>query len=53
MTLHLQDDGFLAKILVAAGAKDVKVGTPLAVLVGEHSSLVTNIHATPCKSCNY
>ena len=29
-----QEDGFLAKILVEAGTKDVAVGTPLAVVVG-------------------
>lgn len=29
-----QEDGFLAKILVEAGIKDVAVGTPLAVVVG-------------------
>ena len=29
----LQDDGFIAKILQEAGAKDLAVGTPLAILV--------------------
>jgi len=31
----LQDDGYIAKILVAAGTKDIKVGTALAILVGK------------------
>ena len=31
----MQDDGFVAKLLVEAGAKDIAVGTPLAVLVEE------------------
>ena len=31
----LQDDGFIAKILVQQGAQDIKVGTALAVMVEE------------------
>lgn len=34
LSFYLQDDGFVAKILVEAGTKDIKVGTPLAILVG-------------------
>lgn len=32
----MQDDGFIAKILVEAGTKDIKVGTPLAIMVGKY-----------------
>ncbi|KAI0242542.1 pyruvate dehydrogenase complex dihydrolipoamide acetyltransferase component (E2), partial [Massospora cicadina] len=32
-TLEFQEDGYIAKILVEAGAKDVKVNQPLAILV--------------------
>ena len=30
-----QDDGFLAKILVGDGSKDIPVGTPVAVITDE------------------
>lgn len=30
-----QDEGFIAKILVPEGTKDIKVGTPVALLVDE------------------
>lgn len=33
MDFECQDEGYLAKILVPANTKDVKVGQPLAVLV--------------------
>ena len=35
----LQDDGFVAKILVGEGEKDIAVGTPLLVLVDEEASV--------------
>lgn len=34
-----QDDGFIAKILVAEGHKDISVGTPLLVLVEDEESV--------------
>ena len=34
-----QDDGFIAKILVAEGHKDISVGTPLLVLVEDEESI--------------
>jgi pyruvate/2-oxoglutarate dehydrogenase complex dihydrolipoamide acyltransferase (E2) component len=34
-----QEDGFVAKILVAEGTKDVPVGAPLAIVVEEAGSL--------------
>ena len=37
--LMLQDDGFIAKILVAEGHKDISVGTPLLVLVEDEESV--------------
>lgn len=35
-----QEDGFIAKILIPAGAKDIPVGTPLAVLVEDKDDIV-------------
>lgn len=35
MEWEAQDEGFLAKILVAEGTKDIAVGTPVAVVVDE------------------
>lgn len=35
----MQDDGFIAKLLQEDGAKDLAVGTPLAVLVEEEESV--------------
>lgn len=35
MDWEAQDDGFLAKIIMDEGAKDVSVGTPVAVVVEE------------------
>ena len=37
--LHGQDDGYVAKILVQAGAHDIKVNTPLALLVEEEKDI--------------
>ena len=34
-----QDDGFVAKILVPAGSKDIPVGTPLAILVEDEGRI--------------
>ena len=33
MDWEAQDDGFVAKILVDEGAKDIKVGQPIMVIV--------------------
>lgn len=35
----LQDDGFVAKILVPDGEKDISVGTPLILLVDDESAV--------------
>ena len=35
MDWEAQDDGFLAKIIMSEGSKDVSVGTPVAVVVEE------------------
>ena len=40
----MQDDGYIAKILVEAGTKDIKVGTALAILVGEAWGLEKSPH---------
>lgn len=34
-----QDDGFIAKLLVESGAKDIAVGTPLLVLVEDEADV--------------
>ncbi len=39
MEWEAQDDGFLAKILVAEGSKDIAVGTPVAVVVEEQDDV--------------
>ena len=39
MEWEAQDEGFLAKILVADGAKDIAVGTPVAVVVDDADSV--------------
>ncbi len=39
MPCMLQDDGFVAKILVPDGEKDISVGTPLIVLVDDEESV--------------
>ena len=48
-----QEDGFLAKILVGDGSKDIPVGTPVAVITdekGDVSLLYRNAapRALPC-----
>jgi pyruvate/2-oxoglutarate dehydrogenase complex dihydrolipoamide acyltransferase (E2) component len=35
----LQDDGYVAKILVAEGQKDISVGTPVLVIVEDESAV--------------
>ena len=42
MTWEAQDDGFVAQILVEAGAQDIKVGTPVIVIVEEE------VRCCPC-----
>ena len=39
MDWEAQDDGFVAKILVQQGTKDISVGTPVAVVVEEQDSV--------------
>ncbi|CAI5465333.1 unnamed protein product [Closterium sp. Yama58-4] len=39
LEMEAMDDGFLASILVHAGAKDVAVGTPIAVIVDDSESV--------------
>lgn len=39
MDFEFQDDGYLAKILVEDGAKDIPVGKPIAVFVEEKSAV--------------
>lgn len=42
MEWEAQDEGFLAKILVAEGTKDIAVGTPVAVVVEEAENVRLN-----------
>mmetsp|Transcript_30052 Transcript_30052/g.66579 ORF Transcript_30052/g.66579 Transcript_30052/m.66579 type:complete len:621 (-) Transcript_30052:556-2418(-) len=42
-----QDDGFIAKLLVPNGTKDIPVGTPVAVLVEEKESISAFADFTP------
>lgn len=39
MDWEAQDDGFLAKIIMSEGSKDVSVGTPVAVVVEEEGDV--------------
>lgn len=39
MAFESQEDGYLAKILVQAGAEDIKIGTPVAVFVEDASAV--------------
>ncbi|RIA97035.1 2-oxoacid dehydrogenases acyltransferase-domain-containing protein [Glomus cerebriforme] len=39
MDFECQDEGYLAKILVESGTKDVKIGTPIAILVEEKKEI--------------
>ena len=45
MDWEAQDEGFLAKIILQAGSKDIPVGTPVAVVVEEEE------HVRPFCSC--
>lgn len=56
MDWEAQDDGFLAKIIMAEGSKDVSVGTPVAVVVEEeddvgfsNKSIVIDSHSAACR----
>ena len=42
MEWEAQDEGFMAKILVDAGAKDVSVGTPVAVVCEDKDDVSLN-----------
>ena len=52
MEWEAQDEGFMAKILVDAGAKDVAVGTPVAVVCEEKDdvSLLLPVPPVPLQS---
>lgn len=39
MDWEAQDEGFLAKIFIQEGTKDIQVGTPVAVVVEEEDSV--------------
>jgi len=45
--LEAQDDGVIAKILVAGGTNDVAVGTPMYVIVGEQEDVAAFAHFVP------
>ncbi|CAI5929532.1 unnamed protein product [Closterium sp. NIES-64] len=47
LEMEAMDDGFLASILVHAGAKDVAVGTPIAVIVDDSESVPKFANYTP------
>ena len=40
----LQDDGYIAKLLVPAGTKDIQVGTAVGVLVEEKEDVSSPHH---------
>lgn len=47
-----QEDGFLAKILVGDGSKDIPVGTPVAVITeekGDVSLLCVRLNSDACQ----
>lgn len=48
-----QEDGFLAKILVGDGSKDIPVGTPVAVITEEKGdvSLLCRLDSDACPCC--
>lgn len=47
MDFEAQEDGFVAKILVPSGTKDVPVNSPIAVLVEEASDVDKFVNFTP------
>ena len=47
MEWEAQEDGFLAKILVAAGTKDIAVGTPVAIVVEDEGGESTTVSMVP------
>ncbi len=47
MEWEAQDEGFMAKILVDAGTKDISVGTPVAVVCEEKDDVSTAAVAFP------
>ena len=48
MEWEAQDEGVLAKILVGDGAQDVKVGTPVAIIVDDKA----DVRCPFCISCH-
>lgn len=49
-SFRLQDDGFIAKILVKEGEKDISVGTPLLVMVEDEESVAAFSDYSPSGS---
>lgn len=47
MEWEAQEEGFMAKILLPSGSKDIAVGTPVAVLVEEASEVANYKDYTP------
>ena len=53
MEWEAQDEGFLAKILVAEGTKDIAVGTPVAVVVEDANDVRPAQPAACCASLTF
>ena len=51
MEWEAQDEGFLAKIIVGDGAQDIKVGTLVAIMVEDESS-VRRLQSGSCNQAN-
>lgn len=47
LSFELQDDGYLAKILIAEGTKDIDIGTPVAILVNKKGDVAALANWTP------
>jgi pyruvate dehydrogenase E2 component (dihydrolipoamide acetyltransferase) len=47
MDWEAQDEGFLAKIILGEGTKDIAVGTPVAVVVEEEENVYTPTPTPP------
>eukprot|EP01024_Parvocaulis_polyphysoides_P060094 TRINITY_DN6522_c0_g1_i4.p2 TRINITY_DN6522_c0_g1~~TRINITY_DN6522_c0_g1_i4.p2 ORF type:complete len:371 (-),score=87.49 TRINITY_DN6522_c0_g1_i4:71-1183(-) len=47
MAWEAQEEGYLAKILIEAGTKDIKVGTPMALLVEEEDQVAAMADYVP------
>ncbi len=51
MDWESQDDGFIAKLLVEDGAKDISVGTPVLVFVEEEVNLSIGTNSGQSHCC--